>query len=395
MANPASFPVPAGVKYFVPVPPCQAKVRGAICLAFGAVPLLWSACLSAGIWLSAISGTSVDESGKPLPGAILRFTNPANGKSFEITSNPEGRFTYIAVEPAHYRLDVIRARHQPVTFADIYLEWSSRPLLLDIDLRSHSVRVTREVMLAETLGTEPPASALPNSGSQDTAIARDINEKIASAAAFMAAGAWDSALTAAKAATEIGPNRDLPWAWLGNVYCSEAQHTTPPPVSSLNNCIQQYKRAIAIAPSSTYFNNVGVAYAGMNHWEDAAENFRAALLANPDHAALYHLNLGSALLKRSESTSDTPIALLESARREFSAAASDTPAINDAYYWKGLCELRLAAAGGQAVTFDMARDSFARYLHLDASGRYATEARTMLEGLDAARLQPSRVKSDP
>ena len=395
MASLASFPAPAGVKYFVLMPSLQTKVRGALCFAFGVVPLLWSVCLSAGIWLSAISGSSLDESGRPLPGAVFRFTNPANGKSFEITSNPEGRFTYIAVEPAHYRLDVIRARHQPVTFADVYLEWSSRPLLLDIDLRSHSVRVTRQIMLAETLGTEPPASALPSSGSPDAAIARAINEKIAAAAAFMAAGDWDSALTAAKAATEIDPNRDLPWAWLGNVYCSEAQHTTPPPASLLNNCIQQYKHAIAIAPSSTYFNNVGVAYAAMNRWEDAAENFRAALLANPDHAALYHLNLGSALLKQSESSSDTPIALLESARREFLAAASSTPAINDAYYWKGLCELRLAAGGGEAVTFDMARDSFARYLHLDTSGRYATEARTMLEGLDASRLQSSGVKSDP
>lgn|SRR5215472_13809784 len=351
--------------------------------------------LCGAIWLAAVSGSCLDENGKPLAGALFRFTNPANGKSFEVTSNAEGRFTYIAVEPAHYRLEVVRPKYQTLTFLDVYLDWSSQPLLLEINLQNPSVKVTRQIMLAETFGTETPASALPTTEHADAIIARSINEKIAAAAKFMAAGDWDNALSAAKAATEIDPNDDLSWAWLANVYCSEAQHSTPPSVNALDNCIQNYKRAIAISPSPTYFNNLGVGYATRGRWEDAAENFRTALLANPSHAALYHLNLGAALLKQSETSREESSALLESAAREFSAAASNSPAVNEAYYWQGLCELRLAAAGGTNATYAMARDSFNRYLQLAANGRYVSEARSMVESLDASHLQSAGPHSRP
>jgi Tfp pilus assembly protein PilF len=353
------------------------------------------ALLSGAIWLAAVSGSCLDENSKPLAGAVFRFTNPANGKSFEVTSNAEGRFTYIAVEPAHYRLEVIRPKHQTLTFLDVYLDWSAQPLLLEINLQNPSVKVTRQIMLAETFGTEPPAPALSTTEHEDAAIARSINEKIAAAAKFMAAGDWDNARSAAKAATEIDPNRDLSWAWLANVYCGEAQHSTPPSANALDNCIQNYKRAIAISPNPTYFNNLGVACATRGRWEDAAENFRAAMLANPGHASLYHLNLGAALLKQSENSSEKSAALLESAAREFSAAASDTFAVNEAYYWKGLCELRLAAAGGTNATYAMARDSFSRYLQLAANGRHVSEARLMVESLDASHLESVGPHSHP
>src|SRR5271169_6678934 len=87
--------------------------------------LLFLPCIaSAGVWLSALMGTCFDEEGKPLAGAILRFTDPANGRHFEVTSNTEGRFTYIAVQPSRYRLDVIRNREQQASFASVDLQWS-------------------------------------------------------------------------------------------------------------------------------------------------------------------------------------------------------------------------------------------------------------------------------
>jgi Tfp pilus assembly protein PilF len=354
---------------------------------------LWlSPCVvSAGVWLSSIAGACKDENGEPLPSAVLHFTDPTNGRWFETKTNAEGRFNYIAVEPSHYRLEVIHAQRQTTTFRDVYLEWSAQPLLLDIDLKSHSVKVTRQVLLAETLGTEPPAESVPVTEGGDAAIVKAINDKIAAAQRYMATGDWDNARTAAKDATEMGPDRDLTWAWLASVYCGEAQHEADHADRLLQGCIENYKRAIAIVPSSTYFNNLGAAYSSLNHWSDAAENFRAALQAGSGNDSLYHLNLGTALLKQSESSADshTP-ELLQSAATEFERAAGASPPMNESFYWKGICELRLAGQGGPDSAFTSARIAFTHYLNLAPAGQHAAEAQAMVEGLNESRLTPGK-----
>lgn len=368
-----------------------AYLRVALALAIVLVP----SAISARVWLSSLMGTCFDEEGKPVAGAVLRFTDPANGRHFEVTSNAEGRFNYVAVEPSHYRLEFFRNRHQQVSFPDVYLEWSSHPLLVEVNLQKHSVKVTRQVMLAETLGSEQPAPAIAVPDNADAAIVRAINEKIAADKIFMDAGDWDNALTAAREATEIDPKRDLPWAWRAKVFCEEASsHTTAPTDSMLQSCMQYYKYAIAIAPKAAYYNNLGAACSARKQWKEAADNFGAAIQLNPGHAALYHKNLGATLLKQAESLSD-PEALktLRLATDEFSLAAAASPPVAEAYYWMGLCQLRLAASEVPGSTYKLADESFRHYLQIAPSGQYAAQASAMLEGLaDLAltRLRPAR-----
>jgi tetratricopeptide (TPR) repeat protein len=344
--------------------------------------LLFPCLVSAGIWLSSLVGTCLDEEGKPMADAVLRFTDPANGKRFEVTSNSEGRFTYIAVQPSKYRLDVIRARHQQATFPSVYLEWSSQPLLVEINLQKNSVKVIRQVLLAESFGSEQPAPAIAASEGPDAAVVRAINQKIAAAKAFMEAGDWDNALTEARAATALGPQRDLPWAWLADVYCEMAAHQPASADSSLQSCVKNYQYAIAIAPHATYYNNLGAAYSSMKQWKEATDNFHSAVTLTPDHAALYHQNLGAVLLKQAESVTGTDtLNTLQLAAAEFSLAVSSPPPLPEAYYWLGLCQLRLAASEAPGSSYKSAGESLRRYLQLLPDGPHAAEARAMIEGL--------------
>jgi tetratricopeptide (TPR) repeat protein len=362
-----------------------------------AVLLAWLTVTSpaeASVWLSSITGTCIDEQGKPLADAVLRFTDPANGRHFEVTSDADGRFNYIAVEPSRYRLDIYRTRHQQVTFAGLYLEWSFRPLLLEINLQKDSVTISRQVMLAESFGSEQPAAAAAESG--DAAKARAINQQLAAAKAFMDAGDWDRALTAAKAATEIDPGRDLPWAWLANIFCEEALHAKPPTDAALQNCVQNYGYAIAIAPNATYYNNLGTAYSGLKNWREAAENFRAAAQLNPGRATLYRQNLGAALLNQAEALSPKDgLETIQLALVEFTSAATSAPPLPEAFYWQGLCQLRLAAAEIPGSSFKSADKSFRRYLQLSPTGQYASQARAMLEGLQEFSAGAQHGDSNP
>jgi tetratricopeptide (TPR) repeat protein len=119
----------------------------------------------------------------------------------------------------------------------------------------------------------------------------------------------------------------------------------------------------------------------MKHWKEAAENFSAAEQLNPDHG-LYHQNLGAALLKQAEAlpNGDTR-ETLKLAADAFSRAAAATPPIPEAYYWKGLCQLRLAALDAPGASYKLADESLQHYLQLAPGGHYASEARTMVEGL--------------
>ena len=347
--------------------------------------------VEAEVWLASISGSSVDEAGMPLARAILRFTDPANGRRFEVFTGSDGHFNYIAVHPSHYKLEVIRASHQAVTFPDIYLEWSSRPLLLDINLRSHSAQVTRQVMLAETYGADLPVPSLPAAGSGTDDTARAVNEKIAATKKFIDLGDWDNAITTAKAATEIDPNRDLSWAWLATAFCEVARHNPDRSAASLQNCVRNYQTALALSPHAAYFNNLGAAYAASNDWAAAAEQFRAAQKSNPEPVSLYHLNLGSALLKQSETQAGPASTdLLQAAVAEFALAANSVPAINEAYYWKGLCEIRLAGMEVPGSTFEKARASFERYLQLAPNGPYASDSRAMVDALNNSQPRSDR-----
>ena len=317
-----------------------------------------------------------------MPGAVLRFTDPANGRHFEVTSNAEGRFSYIAVEPSRYRLDIVRSRKPQFSFASIDLQWSSQPLLMDINLQSNSVKITRQVLLAEAFQTELTPTAIAATPSSDEAVVRAINQQLAAAKLFMDAGDWSRARAAAKSATELGPKRDLPWAWLADVDCAEATHTTARRESLLQNCIQSYTGAMAISPNATYYNNLGAAYSSLKQWTQAAENFRAAAQLNPDHAALYHQNLGAALFQEAESTSNYDNQkTLQLAADAFSVAAGAAPPIAEAYYWKGLCQLRLAALEAPGSSYQSAEESLEQYLQLAPGGQHAPQARAMVESL--------------
>ena len=343
--------------------------------------LLIPCVVSAGVLLSSVMGICFGEDGKPLAGAVLRFTDPANGRHFEVTSNAEGRFTYIAVEPSRYRLDILRNRKQLASFAGVDLQWSSHPLLVEISLQHNSVKVTRQALLAEAFQTEPPSPAITAATSTDAAMVRAINQQIAATKAFMDAENWEGARAAAQAATEIDPKRDLPWAWLADAFCEQASHATEPADSLLQNCIQNYKHAIAIAPNATYYNNLGAAHSAMKQWKEAAENFRAAENLNPDRA-LYYQNLGAALLKQADALPNSDAQeTLQSATEAFSVAAAATPPIAEAYYWKGLCQLRLAAMDAPGSAYKLAEESLQHYLQRAPGGQYSSQARTMIEGI--------------
>jgi len=55
---------------------------------------------------SGISGTISDQTGAVVPGASVKITNPATGFSRSTTTNDDGRFSFVSLPPATYKLEV-------------------------------------------------------------------------------------------------------------------------------------------------------------------------------------------------------------------------------------------------------------------------------------------------
>ena len=187
--------------------------------------LFFCATSFAGIWLATITGTCLDEHGKPVPSATLHFTDQANGKQFETRTDSAGTFSYIAAPSAIYTLRVAREGKSPVTFENIVIEWSSRPLTLDINLEHGTAKITRSTMQPEFFRSDETPAALVAQDNADQTTVAAINQHLAAAKQLSDQGDWQGAIHALWSAIEIDPKRDLPWALLGAAYYNAATHS--------------------------------------------------------------------------------------------------------------------------------------------------------------------------
>ena len=350
-------------------------VRAAFVLAL----LLSSQSGFAGIWLASLSGTCVDERGKPLAGAVILFTDPKNGKHFEIRTDSAGKFFYIAAQPSRYTLQVKRERQPPVLFEAIDIQWSSQPLTVEVNLERNTVTVTRKTMLPEFFRQDESQGSVLAEGETDQTTVASINQRLALAKQLSDQGDWKGAIRALWDAIEIDPKRDLPWALLGAAYYRAATHSDGDQ-TQLENSVNAYQKAIAIAAVAAYHNNLGNAYVKLKRYDDAVQEYRQAELLSPSQSALYQQNIGMALVEEAQARpNDSALELLQSALEAFSHV-SDVDASNaEVFYWRGICQLRLAA-NGQGSYKDVA-EAFRSYLKLAPQGRFAPDVEAMLQAL--------------
>ena len=343
--------------------------------------LLCATTAFAGIWLATITGTCLDEHGRPVAGATLQFTDQANGKHFEMRTDAAGKFSYIATPSAIYSLRVAREAKPPVTFENIVVEWSSRPLTLDISLEHGTAKITRSTMQPEFFRSdETPAALVPQDTADQTAVAA-INQQLAAAKQLSDQGDWQGAIRALWSAVELDPKRDLPWALLGSAYYNAATHSPDGGKAQFDDSVRSYQKAIAIAPAAPYHNNLGNTYVKLKQYDAAVQQYRQADLLNPGQSGLYLQNMGMALVEQAQAApDDAALELLQQAldtfNRVLTAATPDNPEV---LYWKGLCQLRLAANGHGS--YQGIAGAFRQYLKLAPQGRFAGEVETMLQAL--------------
>lgn len=335
---------------------------------------------AAGIWLASLDGVCVDEHGQPMTGTAIHFIDPANGKHFEVRTSAEGKFFYIAAPPSIYRLQIKRDRQPPVIFEGVDIPWSSQPLVVEINLERDTVTVTRKTVLPEFFRQDESPTALLAQENGDEAQVAAINQQLTAAKRFSDAGDWEEAIGALWNAIEIDRNRDLPWALLSAAYYGAAARSPERSQTLLEQSVTSYQKAIAIAPLAPYHNNLGNTYVKLKQYDGAIEQYRQAELLNPGQSAVYQQNIGMALVEEAQSRPNgAAIELLHHALEAFSHVTTVDAENAEVAYWKGICQLRLAASG--QGSYKSVTEEFQNYLRLAPQGRFAAEVQAMLHAI--------------
>jgi len=315
-------------------------------LNFSLMLLLLVMC-SAPVWAQitgTITGVAKDKDGKPIVGATVELYNANNGKKYELKTNDKGAYYSVGIDLGTYRATLVQNGNEIDSHGNVVIT-ATEEREVDFDL-------------AKDLATPGAGGA-----QQQQAKIRSLNATLKQAKELEGAGNYDQAVTILQQATQVDPNQDLVWAYLGDAQRGAKKYT---------DAIESYQKALAIKPTNgPYMGQLADAYAKAGQTDKAVEQYAAAAQADPTNAAQYYYNEGAVLTNTGKT---------DEAVAAFDKAIQLDPTRADAYYWKGIDLIGKATTGkdGKMQAPAGTAEAFNKYLELQPNGKYADAAKQML-----------------
>lgn len=325
-------------------------------LNFSLMLLLLVMC-SAPVWAQitgTVKGVVIDKDGKPIAGATIELVGTQTGTKYTLKTNSKGAFYSVGIGLGTYRATLFINGQEVDSHGNVVVE-ATGERDIPFDLAKDAA------MAAE----QNKASAAAQQ--QNTKI-KNLNATLKQAKELEGAGNYDQAVTLLQQATQVDPNQDLVWAYLGDAQRGAKKYT---------DAIESYQKALAIKPTSgDYMGQLADAYAKAGQTDKAIEQYAAAAQADPTHAAQYYYNEGAVL---------TNTGKIDDAVAAFDKAIQLDPTRADAYYWKGVDLIGKATMkDNKMVAPPGTSEALNKYLELQPNGKYADAAKQMLASIGAS-----------
>jgi tetratricopeptide (TPR) repeat protein len=252
--------------------------------------------IMAGLWapaawgqLTSVKGYVHDSQGNPLSGATLQFSNRANGRKYELKTNTKGEYYSLGIVAGRYDMVVLKDGKQIWTETNLPVELGEKDNVFNVDLKKE--QAAQEAAL--------PAEVKKQQEEQQKEVTKikSLNEKLAQAKAAQDAGNPQQAAAILTEATQMDPSQPVIWAALAEAERGMAAKQTDPAEkrAAYIKAVEDYKKAIALKPSGSYYNNMGDAAARSGDSQTAVQAYLAAASADPTNAAQYYYNEGAVL----------------------------------------------------------------------------------------------------
>jgi tetratricopeptide (TPR) repeat protein len=256
-----------------------------------------------------VRGKVTDAEGKPVEGAKVTIQQLDNNTKFEVKTKKNGEYMQIGLPPGQYKITAEKEGLSASKTNKISLDMAEINLTLtkggaSMEGVSKEDRAKAEAKVAGIKAAYAEAAALTNAGKHDEAIAK-FNEVLKDvprcAECYMGIGLantnkkdYDAAEAAFKKVLELDPNSADAYNGLATLYNDQKKFDQAREMSA-----EAMKRAPAGAAGggADAMYNAGVIAWNANDFAKAAENFAAAVAANPNHGEA-HFMLGQAYLNQ-------------------------------------------------------------------------------------------------
>ena len=256
-----------------------------------------------------IRGKVTDAENKPVEGAKVTIQQLDNNTKFEVKTKKNGEYMQIGLPPGQYKITAEKDGLSASKNNRISLDMAEVNLTItkggaSMEGVSKEERAKAEAKVAGIKAAYAEAAALTNAGKNDEAIAK-FNEVLKDvpkcAECYMGIGLantnkkdYPAAEAAFKQVLTMDPNSADAYNGLATIYNDQKQFDKAKEMSA-----EAMKRAPAGAAGggADAMYNAGVIAWNANDFAKAAENFAAAVAANPNHGEA-HFMLGQAYLNQ-------------------------------------------------------------------------------------------------
>jgi tetratricopeptide (TPR) repeat protein len=300
-----------------------------------------------------LKGVAKDQAGKPIADATVEFTNTDSARKITLKTDKKGEYLSVGVPPGTYN-------------ATLSKDGKVIDSVGRIPVAIGDERIVNFDLAKDTTGPSAEQQAKVEQQKKEAEKIKGLNGALAQAREQEKAGNYDQAVTTLKPLADANPTQDLLWAYLGDAYRGDKKYP---------EAIDAFQKAIAIKSTGNYHAGLADAYAKAGQLDKAVEEYNTAAQLDPPNAGMYYFNEGAVLTNANKT---------DEAVAAFDKAIQADPNRADSYYFKGSNLLSKATLkGDKMVPAEGTVEALNKYLSMAPDGKYATQAKAILESLGA------------
>src|SRR5271166_2397986 len=229
----------------------------------------------------SVRGVVKGPDGKPLAGATIQLYDATSGRKYTGKTNSKGEYLFGVVYMGTYK-GTLMVNGNPVDEKSAIGVGAGQEQVVDWNEGGGANTMTPE-QKQKIEAQQKEANKI-----------KGLNASLQQAKELEGAGNYDQAITVLQQATQVDPNQDLVWGYLGDAQRGAAAHAsdTQAKTKDYQDAIESYQKAIAIKPSASYQAGLADAYARTGQVDKAVAGYAAAAQADPQNAAAYYYNEG-------------------------------------------------------------------------------------------------------